>query len=998
VDHNRFASICLALITAAAGASRAAAQVDPSTFVNWENHPIHSLELTRDGTLLLLLNSPDNHLELFDLTGALPHRTASIAVGLDPVSVRISDGGRAWIVNHISDSISIVDLATRHVVHTIRTADEPFDVAFAGNPPRAFVTCSQANLVQVFDADNYSLVSAIPIDGEDPRALAVSPDRQTVYAAIWESGNASTVLGGGINLPAGIIAYPPNVVDDPLGPYGGVNPPPNDGAAFNPPISAGNMPPPKVSLIVRKQSDGRWLDDNIGDWTDLVSGANAARSGRLTGWDLPDHDLAVIDANTLSASYVTGMMNILMSLAVNPASGRIYAIGTDATNEVRYEPVLSGRFLRVNVAIHDPAAPGASEIHDLNPHLDYATATLPQSQRDRSIGDPRGIVWNAAGTRAYITGMGSNNVVVIDADGQRAGLHETIDVGEGPIGVALDELRARLYVHNRFEGSLSVIDTQQEVEIARVAFFDPTPMVIKTGRRHLYDTHKTSGLGHIACASCHVDARMDRLAWDLGNPQGAFVSIAGQNLGAGIPGLTPATANPPFQDFHPMKGPTVTQTLQDIIGKEPLHWRGDRDGLEEFNPAFEGLQGDDVQLTSVEMQEYEDFLATITFPPNPFRLLTNQLPTSLPLPGHFTPGRFAAAGQPLPNGDAVEGRKLYTNTSRRIDGGAFACVTCHTLPVGAGTDHRLQGGQFVPIAVGPLGEHHLQLVSVDGTTNRTIKTPQLRNLYEKVGFEATQPSNRSGFGFLHDGSIDSLARFVAEPAFNVRDDQEIANLVAFLLCFSGSDLPAGSPTNPLNPPGVFSKDTHALVGRQVTLIAPPAPGSEDAELMATLFAEANLDRVGLVARVRIGGEVRGYRLESGTAQFQSDRAAETISQPDLISLAAEDSELTLTAVPIGTETRIGIDRDGDGYYDQDERDACSDPADSLSVPLPGGGLAGDVNGDRVVDTHDVDVLVDAWYSVLGEPEYNAAADLNGDGVIDNADLQGVLNNWAATCP
>ena len=29
-----------------------------------------------------------------------------------------------------------------------------------------------------------------------------------------------------------------------------------------------------------------------------------------------------------------------------------------------------------------------------------------------------------------------------------------------------------------------------------------------------------------------------------------------------------------------MKGPMTTQTMQDIIGHEPLHWRGDRSGLE----------------------------------------------------------------------------------------------------------------------------------------------------------------------------------------------------------------------------------------------------------------------------------------------------------------------------------------------------------------------------------------------------------------------------------
>ena len=58
--------------------------------------------------------------------------------------------------------------------------------------------------------------------------------------------------------------------------------------------------------------------------------------------------------------------------------------------------------------------------------------------------------------------------------------------------------------------------------------------------------------------------------------------------------------------------------------------RGDRSGIEAFNPAFVGLLGDDVPLTQQEMQEFEDFLATIYFPPNPFREFDNSLGTAQP--------------------------------------------------------------------------------------------------------------------------------------------------------------------------------------------------------------------------------------------------------------------------------------------------------------------------------------------------------------------------------
>ena len=298
---------------------------------------------------------------------------------------------------------------------------------------------------------------------------------------------------------------------------------------------------------------------------------------------------------------------------------------------------------------------------------DHCARTVEQALRDRTLSDPRGIAWNAEGTRAYVTGLGTDNVIVLDGAGARAGIAPTIEVGEGPTGVALDQPRERLYVLNRFEASISVVSTQSELELARVPFFDPTPEAIRAGRRFLYDAHLTSGLGLTACAACHADARMDRLAWDLGDPSGAMQDLTGVNRGANMP-----HQDSNFVDFHPMKGPMLTQTLQDIVGREPFHWRGDRAGIEAFNPAFESLLGDDEQLERGEMHAFEDFLATIAFPPNPFRELDNALSTRVSLAGLHTPGRFAPGGQPMPDGNAVNGRALFDTPVR------FACTTCRS--------------------------------------------------------------------------------------------------------------------------------------------------------------------------------------------------------------------------------------------------------------------------------------------------------------------------------
>ncbi len=479
---------------------------------------------------------------------------------------------------------------------------------------------------------------------------------------------------------------------------------------------------------------------------------------------------------------------------------------------------------------------------------------------------------------------------------------------------------------NRFAATISVVSTAAETELAQLPFFDPTPEVIRVGRRHLFDTHETSGLGQLACASCHVDARTDRLAWDLGDPTGEMKAFH-QNCNFGL------DLDIPCEDYHPMKGPMLTQTLQDVIGKEPLHWRGDRDGLEEFNPAFRVLMGDDEELTPAELQQLKAYLATITFPPNPFRNLDNTLKTDLPLPGHFTTGRFGTPGLPMPNGNPARGLTLYRTGG--LGPAGLQCASCHTLPTGSGTNYHLtEQGTIEMFPLGPNGEHHQAIISITGSTNVSMKAPQLRNAYDRVGLDLTQVTSNAGFGYLHDGAVDSIARMI--DVFGVKNLQELADVTAFVVSLSGSDLPVGNTYDAGELRGPDSQDTHAAVGAQVTFSGPGAHDGPAADRLSLLRSIADSGAVGLIAKGVLNGEHRGF-FYVPPATMQSDRAGEQVTIDDLRLAAGRRAEITFTVVPAGAEGRIGVDRDEDGFFDRDELDACSDPADPLSTPANAAG-------------------------------------------------------------
>ncbi len=897
-------------------------------YVNWENHPVHPLDLCPDGSTLAIAHTADHRVVLYDVAAGFPVALGHVAVGLDPVSVRFRNDTTLWVANHVSDTVSVIDIPSRSVIAILGTADEPYDIVFAGQPQRAFVSCSQANLVQMFDpAAPLNAPVAVAIDGEDPRALAVSRDGRSVYVAIFESGNATTILAGG----TGAGGFPANVVRDPATPYAGQSPPPNAGSGFSPALAAGLPPPPRSGLIVRKSGDGRWLDVNQRDWTPWVSGASAAASNRVPGWDLPDHDLAQIDTATLAVSYVSGLMNIGMALAVHPVSGRVTLVGTDARNEVRFEPNLRGRFIRVNLA--SAGTGSAPVVIDLNPHLDYASATLDAALRERSIGDPRALVWSADGTRGFVAGMGSNNVVVLTANGARDPALAPIVVGEGPAGLALDEAHQLLYVWNHFEASLSLVDTLTLREVERVRLHSPLPAAIRQGRRFLYDTHLSSGTGHTACASCHVDARIDRLAWDLGDPSGSVKAFNQNCLNDGV--------GAPCTDFHPMKGPMTTLTLQDIIGKEPLHWRGDRDGIEAFGRTFVALQGRADPIDAAQMQAFEDFLSSIAYAPNPNRPADNSLPTALALPGHVSAGRFSTIGTPLPVGNAQRGlQRFQSGMLDLLTGQGSAtdnCAVCHSLPTGFGINGTIFaagvgfpiGGRTQPI--GPAGENHLGILSAGTVSNGTFKVPSLRNLHERTGFELATTRSRSGFGFIHDGTVDTLARFLSLEEFATRSDQDLADLIAFLVAFSGSDLPGTNPQH--SAASVASKDTHAGVGRQVRA------ANGDALAVAPLVALTSSQRVDLIARVPGTDYAQGWLYRPASSRFEPDDGGATLDLAALLARAAPGTATSLTVVPGGLGERLALDRDGDGARDGVEIARGALPYDARSVALrPGQGL------------------------------------------------------------
>src|SRR5881409_3227554 len=127
-DFNRFVpggswylvSRVFVLAVVVAGMTRAVSGA-AAGFLNFETAPIHPVALAPDGRTLAVCNLPDGRVEFFDVSTGIPQSTGSVPVGVDPVSVRFRTTNELWVVNQISASISVVDVAACHVVATVDT-------------------------------------------------------------------------------------------------------------------------------------------------------------------------------------------------------------------------------------------------------------------------------------------------------------------------------------------------------------------------------------------------------------------------------------------------------------------------------------------------------------------------------------------------------------------------------------------------------------------------------------------------------------------------------------------------------------------------------------------------------------------------------------------------------------------------------------------------------------------------------------------------------------
>ena len=450
----------------------------PTGYLNFELPQCGPIAYSPSTDHLYLVDSDGNRLVETDRKGNVLSR---IPVGMGPAGVAVSpDGGILYVTDHLSDSITVIDSATREPLAVIQQVDpntrlsvldEPCGVAFSPTKPEAYVTLGQPNQLAVVDTTTHTIKAILSLPAEEPRAVTVSPDGAWIYVAALESGNRTEIRLTG-----------------------------------EPAIAPGSNP------LVWAWNFLQFILFNATSEEEIV---------QIDDNSYPDQDIFVIDSETHKITAVSGVGTLLYGLS-SDVDGSLWVAATDHMNFKDGPEELDGRPILNNLIRLTPGASGWTSPDRQRFPLDEDASGQPIP----GSAVPYAVATTDEGS-LLVTAASSARLLVVDP--LTGVVNHRITVGALPRGVVVVGNDA--YVYNRGDMTLSIVNLGDEAmkpaEQHRVAFAtDPAPAHIQEGRRLFYDA-KFSSNGTFACGSCHQDGHADHLVWDLGDGPRSTMTIRG---------------------------------------------------------------------------------------------------------------------------------------------------------------------------------------------------------------------------------------------------------------------------------------------------------------------------------------------------------------------------------------------------------------------------------------------------------------------------------------
>jgi len=475
---------------------------------------------------------------------------------LSPIEMALSpDGHLLYVVCQASDELRVVELASGKIVSTVSVGHVPRGIVLSPDGRHIYVTNAWSDTVSLIDATTLRVVRTLPT-GFEPTGIVCDRSGVTLYIANRLSSDIS-------------------VIDV------------NTGQEIKR-LLAG-----RGASYLALSADGKWIYG-----THIYPNAGAFRTQ-------PNSEITVIDTARQAVverkrlNNVAGVFHVALSV-----DGKL---GVAA--QLRPKNLIPLAHVEHGWAFGDSLSLFGDDVG--------GTVQVPIDELDRYYALPWGVAITPDKSKMFVTTAGSESVTVIDvrklldfAHTRRQPLTSNlandlsasanyvtarIPVGRNPRGALLSPDGTRLYVANRLDDNISVIDTSSVKVISTIDLGGPKTVNALRRGEQLFFTADYAFQGQFGCANCHLDATIDGLQWDL-EPDGFGKDIVDN------------------------------RSLENLAGTEPFKWNGSNPDMPtECGPRTEKFFYRSQSYTPQELTDLVTFVYSLPYRPNRYRLANGEL-------------------------------------------------------------------------------------------------------------------------------------------------------------------------------------------------------------------------------------------------------------------------------------------------------------------------------------------------------------------------------------
>jgi YVTN family beta-propeller protein len=479
----------------------------------------------------------------------------------------------------------------------------PLEVLSSPDGARLYVLCQQSEEVRVLDAASHAVLKNIAV-GRVPRGFSLSAAGDRLFVANSWDDTISVIDTQTLTVTATwpVGAEPSSVVTDRAGKWLFVaNRISNDVAVLN----AQTGSEERRLLAGRGASYLAISPDGSRIYATHVYPNPARVRSNLENRTAPESEITVIDAERavvverIPLHAIAGVFHLAFS-----ADGRLGVAA--ALHPKNLVPLAH---LEHGAAFADTLLLFGADVGQ--------PVEVPLDELERYASRPFGVAIAPDKSRIYVTSSGSEMVTVLDVPRLMHFIHarphaqpvsfardlaasanyvvERIAVGHDPRGVALASDGSRLFVANRLEDTISVIDTRDLRVASTIALAGPkTISPLRHGEQTFY-TSRYGFQGQIGCASCHIDSTFDAVTWDL-EPDGFGRDIVDN------------------------------KSLEDLRGTEPFKWNGANPNIPtECGPRTEKYFWRSENYDNATLADLAVYVRSLPLRPNRWRLPNHEL-------------------------------------------------------------------------------------------------------------------------------------------------------------------------------------------------------------------------------------------------------------------------------------------------------------------------------------------------------------------------------------